>query len=110
MATLQWIAEEVVPQGGSDPRAAIEKALRLGPQVIFLLSENITGFGQFELDKRALLDFIQRKNPVGKPHHTRINCIQFLDTDPIDTLQEIARIHGGPDGFRLLKRAELGLD
>ena len=110
VATLQWIAEEVVPQGGSDPRVAIEKALSLGPQVIFLLSENITGFGQFELDKTALLAFIQRKNPVGKPHHTRINCIQFLDTDPIDTLQEIARIHGGPDGFRLLKRAELGLD
>ena len=41
---------------------------------------------------------------------TQINCIQFLDTDPIDTLQEIARIHGGPDGFTILKSADLGLE
>ena len=107
--TLQWIAEKVTPRGSSDPRNAIKKALGFGPKAIFLLSENITGFGEFELDRSDLLAFIDHLNPVGKPRHTQINCIQFRDTDPIDMLQEIARIHGGPGGFQILRRTDLGL-
>ncbi len=48
---LAWIDENVVPAGRSNPLAAIEKALGLEPDVIFLLSENITGSGEFEIDQ-----------------------------------------------------------
>jgi len=35
--------------------------------------------------------------------------VQFLDPDPLETLRRIAEQHGGPDGYRFLSRAELGL-
>jgi len=40
---------------------------------------------------------------------TQINCIQFLDPDPLDTLRRIAEAHGGPGGYKFLGRGELGL-
>jgi hypothetical protein len=111
LQTLQWIDDRVIPAGRSNPLEAIERALALEPDVIFLLSENITGSGEFEIDQADLLDLLDRLNPVedDSRRHTQINCVQFLDPDPLDTLRKIAERHGGPDGYRFLSRAELGL-
>ncbi len=109
---LEWIDEHVVPSGRSNPLAALEKALGLEPDVIFLLSENITGSGEFEIDQEDLLDLLDRLNPVDRAtgaRAARINCVQFLDPDPLDTLRKIAERHGGPGGYRFLDRAELGV-
>lgn len=109
---LGWIDRHVIPAGRSNPLAAIEGALRLKPDVIFLLSENITGSGQFEIDREDLLALLERLNPVDPDsgeRRTRINCVQFLDPDPLDTLRRIAERHGGPRGYKFLSRAELGL-
>ncbi len=109
---LEWIDDHVVPAGRSNPLAALEQGIRLGPDVIFLLSENITGSGEFEIDQADLLDLLDELNPIDRAtgrRATRINCVQFLDPDPLETLRRIAEQHGGPDGYRFLSRAELGL-
>ncbi len=109
---LQWIRDNIVPQGRSNPLAALELALKHKPDVIFVLSENITGSGEFEIDQQDLLARLNELNPVdaaiGK-RRTQINCIQFLDPDPIDTLKIIAQQHGGANGYKFMSRDELGL-
>ena len=112
LRTIQWIDKNIIPAGTSNPLRAIEKALSFDPDVIFLLSENITGGGQWEIDQRDLLELLDRLNPVDPRsgrRKTTINCIQFLDPDPLDTLKKIAEIHGGPRGYKFLNRKELGL-
>ncbi|MHC4833777.1 MAG: hypothetical protein ACYTFH_07810, partial [Planctomycetota bacterium] len=79
---------------------------------IFLLSSNITGAGQFEIDRGDLLATLDRLNPIDSRsgrRRSQIQCIQFLDPDPLDTMREIARRHSGETGYRFLDRDELGL-
>ncbi|MHC4082415.1 MAG: vWA domain-containing protein [Planctomycetota bacterium] len=112
LRTLEWIDDHVIPAGRSNPLAAIERALALKPSVIFLLSENITGSGEFEIDQDDLLDLLDELNPIearSGRRRTQINCVQFLDPDPLETLRRIAERHGGPNGYRFLSRSELGL-
>lgn len=108
---LEWINQHVIPSGNSNPLPALELALGLEPDVIFLLSDNITGAGQYEVDQRDLLATLERLNPADERGRrpVQINCIQFLDPDPLDTLARIAATHGGPRGYKFLDRAELGL-
>lgn len=109
--TLRWIRQRIVPAGRSNPMRAIESALRLRPDALFLLSTSITGSGQFEIAQSELLAQIDRLNPADGSGRRRaaIRCVQFLDPDPLDTLRRIAEAHGGPEGFRFLSRAELGV-
>jgi len=108
-AALEW-AQRVVPRGTSNPLAAIERALSHRPELIYLLSDNITGAGRFEIDRRRLLASIGRVNTSG----TKINTIQFLYRDKLEeaglkpTLELIAQRTGGQ--YRFLSRAELGLE
>jgi von Willebrand factor type A domain len=108
---LDWIRDHVIPGGRSNPIEAIRAALAMEPDAIFLLSENITGSGEFEIDQRDLLALLDRHNPRdarSQRRRTQINCIQFLSPDPLDTLRKIAEAHGGPNGYKFLDRAELG--
>ena len=116
--TIQWIRKSVVPSGRSNPIEAIEEALDLKPEVVFMLSSNITGSGRYEVDLDALMGQLEDLNPADPAsgmRPTTINCIQFLDPDPLDALREIASKHGtlGSDGrrsgYRFLGREELGL-
>ncbi|MHC4413887.1 MAG: vWA domain-containing protein [Planctomycetota bacterium] len=112
LEALEWIDENVIPAGRSNPLEAIERALGLEPQVIFLLSENITGSGQFEIDQAELLELLEQLNPTDSEtgrRATQINCVQFLYPDPLDTLRKIAERHGGPKGYKFLDAAELGI-
>lgn len=111
-AALAWIKSNVIPSGRSNPLKAIEAALRLQPDAVFMLSENITGSGEFEIDQRDLLARLDELNPIDPRtgrRRTQINCIQFLSIDPIDTLRKISDAHGGPNGYKYLDRSELGL-
>ena len=112
VAALRWIDENVIPQGLSNPLKAIETALAFKPDVIFLLSDNITGSGEFEIDRDDLLaqlDQLNPKDPKTNRRGTQISCVQFLYPDPLQTLQRIAQEHGGPNGYKFLTAAELGL-
>jgi hypothetical protein len=109
---LDWTESNVIPRGRSNPIPAIEAALRMQPDVVFILSVNITGAGHYEVDQRDLLARLEQLNPrdhsTGQ-RRTQINCIQFLDPDPLDTMRLIADEHGGPRGYKFLSRQELGL-
>ena len=103
----------MIPAGRSNPLSAMEAAMRLKPEIIFLLSADITGAGEYEISERQLLESLDGINPpdpeTGR-RAVRIQCVQFLDPDPAGTLQRIATEHGGADGYRYLGRSELGLD
>lgn len=115
--TMEWIGETVVPSGRSNPVRALEQAMSLEPEIIYLLSSNVTGSGQYAVDLSALLEQLDRLNPLDPGtgrRAVRIKCIQFLDPDPTEALKKIAEIHSGEadegdSGYRFLGRSELGL-
>ena len=111
--TMKWIEAKMIPSGRSNPIAAFEAAMAMRPEIIFLLSSDITGSGEFEMSEMALLAALERLNPTDASTNrrlTRVQCIQFLDPDPLGTLQRIAKEHGGESGFINITRQDLGLD
>lgn len=108
---MEWIDANVIPDGRSNPVRAFERAIALQPDVIFVLSENITGTGQYEIDQRELLAILDRLNPKGRDGRrpVQINCIQFIERDPLATLRKIAEAHGGPNAFTFLSAQDLGI-
>ncbi|MSR34009.1 MAG: hypothetical protein EXS12_04325 [Phycisphaerales bacterium] len=111
--TMKWIESKMIPSGRSNPIVAFEAAMAMHPEIIFLLSSDITGAGEFEMSELALLAALERLNPVDSAtgrRLTRVQCIQFLDPDPLGTLQRIAKDHGGENGFINITRQDLGLD
>ena len=108
-AAVQWIKRsgKVIPSGSSNPIAALRSAIRLRPDVIYLLSENITGSGQYAVSAEAVLASLDRLNPIDPAtglRRVQINCIQYLTSDPSQTMQRIAAIHGGEDGYTFIMR------
>ncbi len=112
-AVINWIdpaSGNVIPAGKTNPIAAIKQALTYRPQLLFLLSDNITGDGIYELDQKTLLGDIKRANR----DNTKINTIQFLYPDALGnvpgmrgTLQLIAEDTGGI--YKFVDAHELGL-
>ncbi len=106
-----WIdSDTLAPMGLSNPIKAIEQGLRYKPQLMFLLSDNITGHRRYNLNQRDLLASVQRAN-TGR---TKINTIQFLYPDPLSriagmkpTLQMISEQTQGI--YRFFSAKELGL-
>jgi hypothetical protein len=110
---MQWIdprSGHVVPHGQSNPLTAIKRALRYRPQLVYVLSDNITGAGRWEMDQRTLLSEVRKANVAG----TKINTIQFLYDDPLvnigmgRTLEKISNATGGR--FKFVDARALGLD
>ncbi len=99
----QWMAPEahnVIPQGQQDPRSTLLPALqhaltmRPRPELIILLSDNILGQGQYEVNREALvrsvLDLAQDR--------VKINTYQFLREEHLSgtpALRTIAERTGG---------------
>jgi hypothetical protein len=112
-AVMEWIqtSGEVIPTGSSNPVAAIRTAMKLQPDVIYLLSENITGSGRYEVPPDELIAQLEKLNPVDPRNGRRrvqINCIQYLTKDSLGTMQRIAEIHGGDDGYTFIERGRVG--
>ncbi|MFG0253113.1 MAG: hypothetical protein ACF8NJ_09595 [Phycisphaerales bacterium JB038] len=106
-AIARWL-DTVVAQGTSNPLATLRLASRLDPDTVFLLSNNITGAGQYEISQAALLSELERLNPKrGDRRAIVINTIQFLDEDPLDTMRLIAERHGlGEASYNFIGRVE----
>lgn len=104
---MSW-ARAIMPGGRSNPVRALQTALSLQPQAIFVLSNSVTGLGQWEVDKATLLKQIEQMNPADAKglRATVIKTIQFLDEDPAGVLKSIGEIHGGEDGYRFIPREE----
>ena len=105
----EWIGT-IRPQGRSNPIPALEIALALKPEVIFLLSNTITGVGEWEADAPSILKRLDALNPADRRNGNRpvaIKTIEFLQEDPSGLLQAIGRLHGGPDGYTFISRTDL---
>ena len=103
---IKWIdpsAGNIAPGGSTNPIKAIQLALRYRPQLIFLLSDNITGSDQYEVDQHRLLKAIKQANT----HRTAIATIQFIYPDQFNTLELIAEQNGGE--YKFVDARELGL-
>jgi hypothetical protein len=106
-AVADWISLQsgnIIPRGKSNPIQALKLAMGYRPDLVFVLSDNITGSGRYEVDKEHLLEMLQTLNKQGR---TKINTIQFLYEDELGTLKEISEQHGGIHKF--VSRADLGL-
>lgn len=109
---LEW-ANSVTPAGRSNPIPTLKIALGLRPDAVFVLSNIITGMGQWEPDRAEILAQLEELNPAvavssGPPRRrVTIKTIQFLDEDPAGILQSIGQAHGGKDGYKFISRQEI---
>lgn len=102
----------VVPQGkaGNGALKAVRKALSYKPQLVFLLSDNITGHGQYEVSQAEFRETVKQANKTAQ---TKINTIQFLYPDPLTTynmrptLEMVSLDSGGL--YKFVSGLELGL-
>lgn len=102
-------------RGSVNAIAAIEQALSHRPQLVFLLSDNLTGGGQGatkdEIFQADVMDAIAEANDYTPP--AKINTIQFLYVDPLvnagltGTLERIANDTDGV--YKFLTERELNL-
>lgn len=111
-SAIEWFERRVFPTGRGNPLAALEAAMDLKPDLIFLLSAGVSGAGEYEIADDDLVDAIDDLNPVvsrSGRRRTRIQCVAFFDRGSVAVLERIAERHGGPGSFRFLSRDELGL-
>lgn len=94
----------IIPRGITDPIATLQLAMRYRPELVFLLSDNITGRGKYEVDRGALMAMLDKLN---KDRKIKLNTIQFLHPDPLNTLRDLAKEHGGV--YKFITEADLGL-
>jgi len=109
---LDWIDIDqghIRPEGDSNPVSALKLALKYRPQLMFLLSDDITGQAQYEINQQRLLAEIKQANSAN----TKINTIQFLYPDRLalaglkPTLQMISEDTGGI--YKFVDGRELGI-
>ncbi|XAL98649.1 VWA domain-containing protein [Phycisphaeraceae bacterium D3-23] len=118
--TSNWITldnHNIEPNGRGSVNAipAIELALKYDPQLVFLLSDNLTGGGQgattHEIFQTDVMRAIERANDNTPP--AKINTIQFLYRDPLldaglsGTLERIAEETEG--NYKFLSERDLNL-
>ncbi|MEX2214066.1 MAG: hypothetical protein WD768_08065 [Phycisphaeraceae bacterium] len=105
-------AGNVIPGGvaGHGPTDAMKRVLSYKPELVFLLSDNITGQGRYEISQETLCKEIKDANKS----QTKINTIQFLYPDPLTkiknmkpTLERIASDSGGL--YKFVSGRELGI-
>lgn len=95
--TVEWMDlsnHNIIPRGESTPERALEVALRYRPDLIYILSDNITGFGRYSIDSDKLLSLVEQTKQQFRAE-TKINTIQYLYEDEMETLKKIAEQHGG---------------
>ena len=103
---IDWIDMSnynVTPKGSGDPVKALQRALSYKPQLIYLLSDNITGRGRYSINQQDLLNEIKRSNRSG----TKISTIQFLYEDPLALAPDATGKVAGPQGRTLYKISEM---
>ncbi len=109
---FNWIdSSHIIAQGGNSPAKAIELASKYQPDLIYLLSDNVTGEGANQVNQQEL---VQKFTEEAAKNKTRINAIQFLHPDPFtalgkkSTLQLITEKTGGV--YRFIDAKELGIE
>lgn len=96
--------------GLGNPLPALEAALDLSPDAIFVLSKGIEPPEGVEPTEAQILSALDRGNPVRSDGTRRIaiNAIQIIREDRADALWSLAQIHGaGRESFLFVSREEL---
>lgn len=99
------------PLGRSAPLAGLKRSLDLAPDVVFLLTSNISrtdhGSGTDAAVMRSL-DDLNPKSRISGRRSVVIKTLQFVEDDPTGLMQSIAEQHGdGPGSYVLLKVADI---
>jgi len=93
-ATACQFIDAIIPQGEIDPGPAMQRALELKPDAVYMLTDG-------ECD-RSLVEFIRQKNPGRK---VAIHCMLFLYRLGEDVLKEIAAENHGV--YKFISEADL---
>jgi len=107
-AVFTW-ADTIPPRFRSNPLPALEAALALKPDAIFLLSAGATDTTLVGMSVAEVLDRLDRLNPRRRDGSRRvvIRAIQVLEDDPAGLLRRIATAHGGESGYKFISREDL---
>ena len=113
--TVRWLEanKDAVLGLRGDAVAALGRALGYDPQLVYLLSDDITGEGPHAEDQQALLNAIDRQLGDRKGQVV-FHTIQFVHDDPLveqggeRTLELIAERFGGR--FRFISGEELNIE
>lgn len=110
---MEWIAscKELVGSSSSDPLNALKAAFNVSPDVVYLLSQDIEGKREYVVNAVALLEELDRLNPIDTRNGLRkvkIKCIQYWGEKQDQLMQKIAEIHGGNDGYTFIERGRVG--
>ncbi len=100
------------PDRRGDAVDALERALRLNPDVVFLvvkggLGETIDAPAASARQREASLARLAR---AARGATASIKVIQFFDPDPSGLIEAIALTYGGGDAFRFISRKDLGIE
>ncbi len=113
VSSTAWLAG-IQPGGRSDPLAGLTAALKLKPDLIFLLTRSIRRSGaapEWGAGTAATLEALDKLNPKHGRNGLRptvIKAIQFLDEDPTGLLPAIADAHGDGEGsYKVLRQEEV---
>ena len=96
-------------QRASNIVPALEAAVSLRPDAIFVLSSGATDPALLGMSPEAVLERLDRLNPK-RPSGDRsivIQTIQVLEDDPAALLRRIAHAHGGESGYKFISRDDL---
>ena len=107
-AIFDWL-NTISPKSMSNPLPALESALRLKPDAIFLLSSGATDPALLGASPEQVLAELDRLNPVRRSGRRRvvIQTIQILEADPLSLLKRIAMAHSGQSGYKFISRDDL---
>ncbi|MGD9693231.1 MAG: hypothetical protein AB7G17_09155 [Phycisphaerales bacterium] len=106
-----WL-RSLEPDRRGDAIDALERALKLRPDVIFLVVKG--GLGDTHdappdrARKRAAT--LSRLERATRGAETSIKVIQFFDPDPSGLIEAIATTYGGGDALRFISRKDLGIE
>ncbi|TVQ32693.1 MAG: hypothetical protein EA376_04835 [Phycisphaeraceae bacterium] len=108
-AVFEWL-EGAEARGSSDPTGALEAALALRPDAVFILTTRLSGpemKGDVDPDRvLALLERLNPAHPVTGNRPVAIKAIEVIDQDPFGLMRAIAETHGGEGGYNFIDRDE----
>ena len=102
--TLSNYRFETGGRGSQYVQSAVLRALSYKPQLVFLLSDNLTGGGQgatkYEIFQASLMQAITKANKSNPP--AKFNTIQFLYEDPLSRSGPTGSTERMPASLRLI--------
>lgn len=105
---FDWLSQ-VSAQRASNVLPALQAAVALRPDAIFLLSSGVTDPALLGMSPEAVLERLDQLNPKGRDGQRSIviQTIQVLEDDPARLLRRIAHAHGGESGYKFISRDDL---